>query len=44
MNKKNTTAEVVRIIEAEIAKKTAELAFAKLKAELALAVMKEGIA
>ena len=40
---KNKAAEMVRAIEAEIAKKKAELAFAKLKAELALAVMKEGI-
>lgn len=40
---KNTAARMVHAIEAEIAKKKAELAFAKLKAELALAVMKEGI-
>lgn len=40
---RNEAARMVHAIEAEIAKKTAELAFAKLKAELALAVMKEGI-
>lgn len=41
---KDTAAKMVRVIEAETAKKKAELAFAKLKAGLAFAVMKEGVA
>ena len=40
---KNKAAQMVRAIEAEIARIKAESALAKMKAELAFAVMKEGI-